>query len=76
MAGREATLRLHFHARNVFVVLGGRGRVRVLVDGRPTSTLAVTSDRLYTAVSGSRTQDALLELRLTPGVEAYSFTFG
>jgi thiol-disulfide isomerase/thioredoxin len=76
IAGRDARLRFHFHARNVYVVLGGKGTVHVLVDGKRTKTLHVDEDRLYTAVSGPRTQDAVLELRFSPGVRGYSFTFG
>ena len=76
LAGSGARLRLHFRARDVYVVLGGRGRVRVLVDGRRQGLLHVDANRLYTVLEGSRARDALLELRFTPGVEAYSFTFG
>jgi cytochrome c biogenesis protein CcdA/thiol-disulfide isomerase/thioredoxin len=76
VAGAGARLQLHFHARNVYVVLGGSGRVDALVDGKPVRLLHVTADRLYTAVAGSQLRDGLLELRFTPGVEAYSFTFG
>jgi cytochrome c biogenesis protein CcdA/thiol-disulfide isomerase/thioredoxin len=76
LAGPGARLRLHFHARFVYVVLGGRGRVRALVNGRPAGSLQVGSTRLYTVVEGSQPRDALLELRLSPGVAAYSFTFG
>jgi thiol-disulfide isomerase/thioredoxin len=76
VAGRSARLRLRFNARFVYVVLGGHGRVRALVDGRPVGAFRVDSNRLYTAVDGTRPRDALLELRLSPGVEAYSFTFG
>jgi hypothetical protein len=36
----------------------------------------VTADRLYTLVSGKKLREALLELRFSPGVEAYAFTFG
>jgi cytochrome c biogenesis protein CcdA/thiol-disulfide isomerase/thioredoxin len=75
-AGRSARLRLHFHAQNVYIVLGGKGRVDELVDGRRIGRLAVASDRLYTVLSGTKTRDALLELRFSPGVQAYSFTFG
>ena len=71
-----ARLRLHFHARYVYLVLGGTGRVRVLVDGRAVRTVAVTGDRLYTLVEGRRLRDGLLELRFDPGVNAYAFTFG
>jgi cytochrome c biogenesis protein CcdA/thiol-disulfide isomerase/thioredoxin len=76
VAVRDARVRLHFHASKVFLVLGGRGTVQVLVDGRPERTVRVTSDRLYTLVDGTRERDALLELRFSPGVSAYAFTFG
>jgi cytochrome c biogenesis protein CcdA/thiol-disulfide isomerase/thioredoxin len=76
LPGKDARLRLHFVAKKVFIVLGGRGDVQVLVDGKPHGTLHVNADRLYTVVDASRTQDALLELRFSPRVEAYSFTFG
>ena len=76
VAGRDARLRLRFRARNVFLVLGGRGVVRASVDGQPVATVRVVADRLYTLVSGPRLRSGLLELRFSPGVEAYAFTFG
>ena len=76
VAGKDARLRLHFHARFVYVVLGGRGTARALVDGKPTGSFAVNADRLYRVVSGVVARDGLLELRFSPGVTAYSFTFG
>ena len=57
-------------------MLGGRGTVRALVDGKPARTLEVNKDRLYTVVSGTIARDGLLELRMSPGVNAYAFTFG
>ena len=44
VAGIGARLRLHYRARNVYVVLGGRGTVHALVDGKPTKTLRVNMD--------------------------------
>ena len=76
VAGRNARLRFHFYARDVYVVLGGLGTVRVFVAGRPLKTLDVTAYKLYTAVSSSEVRDAVLELRFSPGVRGYSFTFG
>ncbi len=76
IAGAGARLRLHFHAHNVYLVLGGRGRVAALVDGRPARTVHVTGNRLYTLVSSSAQRDGLLELRVDAGVNAYAFTFG
>ena len=76
VAGPGARLRLRFHARDVYLVLGGNGRVRVLVDGRATRSVHVAGDRLYTLVRSSSLRDGLLELRVDPGVDAYAFTFG
>jgi thiol-disulfide isomerase/thioredoxin len=76
VAGAAARLRLHFHAHDVYLVLGGKGRVRASVDGRPTRTVAVDGDRLYTLVASHALRDGLLDLRFDPGVNAYAFTFG
>jgi cytochrome c biogenesis protein CcdA/thiol-disulfide isomerase/thioredoxin len=74
-AGKDARLRLHFEASDVYIVMGGRGMVRALVGGKPAGTIHVDAQRLYTVRTGKPT-DALLELRFSPGVQAYSFTFG
>jgi thiol-disulfide isomerase/thioredoxin len=74
-AGGAARLYLHFVAKKVFLVLGGRGHVDVLVNGRPRRTVAVRGDRLYT-LRDAGYADATMELRFTPGVSAYAFTFG
>jgi cytochrome c biogenesis protein CcdA/thiol-disulfide isomerase/thioredoxin len=76
VAGVGARLRLRFQARDVHLVLSGRGPVQVLVDGRRVRTVRVDGDRLYTLVRGSAVRDGLLELRVAPGVAAYAFTFG
>jgi hypothetical protein len=74
---KDARLRLDFQAKNVYIVLGGKGSVQVLIDGRHTKTLRVDAERLYTVrASSTLASQALLELRFTPGVQAYSFTFG
>jgi cytochrome c biogenesis protein CcdA/thiol-disulfide isomerase/thioredoxin len=75
-AGPGARLRLHYHARDVYIVLGGHGRVTVRRKGRTLQTFDVTADRLYTALARKTLDDATLELAFTPGVRAFSFTFG
>ncbi len=76
VAGKGARLRLHFQASNVYIVLGGRGSMQVLIGGKPTKTVKVDAYRLYTVRAAKRQANALLELRFSPGVQAYSFTFG
>ncbi len=76
VAGRDAKLRLRYRARNVYLVLTGRGAVSVLVDGKPERTIHVTGDRLYTLVERPQIGEHLLELRFAPGAAGYAFTFG
>jgi cytochrome c biogenesis protein CcdA/thiol-disulfide isomerase/thioredoxin len=76
VAGANARLRLHFHAEDVYLVLGGHGTVTSLIDGKPAGTIHVDAERLYTVRASKKVADALLELRFSPGVQAYSFTFG
>ena len=76
VAGMSAGLRLQYRARNVYLVLTGKGSVQVLVDGKPERTVRVTSDRLYTLVQRPEIGNHLLELRFSPGVAGYAFTFG
>jgi thiol-disulfide isomerase/thioredoxin len=76
VAGRRARLRIRAYARLVHLVLSGRGTVRVLVDDRPSRTIAVTENRLYTVADFGERADRVVELRVSPGLAAYAFTFG
>jgi len=76
-AGRNAELALHFHAKDVYLVMGGRGRVGVSVDGHKLPPITVEGiNRLYPVVTRPQLLDAQLRLSFTPGVSVYSFTFG
>jgi cytochrome c biogenesis protein CcdA/thiol-disulfide isomerase/thioredoxin len=75
VADKDARLRLHFTARKVHLVLGGRGLLNVKLDGKALPSVRVTADRLYTLASLPRTRNGLLELRFSPGLSAYAFTF-
>jgi hypothetical protein len=77
VAGRAARLRLAFQANDIFLVLAGSGRLDVLVDGRPVRVVRVSGlPRLYPIALFDRFRRGQLELRLSPGVAAYAFTFG
>jgi len=77
VAGRDAGLRLRFTARDIFLVLAGKGRVQVFVGGAPVRVVAVTgTPRLYTLARFPRLTKGLLELRFSPGLAGYAFTFG
>ena len=77
VAGLSAGLRLQYRARDVYLVLTGKGTVDVLVDGKPERTVRVRErPPLHARRSGRELGDHLLELHFTPGVAAYAFTFG
>jgi cytochrome c biogenesis protein CcdA/thiol-disulfide isomerase/thioredoxin len=77
VAARDARLRLQFFARQVNLVLGGRGRLDVLLDGRLQRTVVVGGEpRLYSLLELPALSEGLLELRLSAGLSAYAFTFG
>jgi thiol-disulfide isomerase/thioredoxin len=76
VAGPNAQLALRFQAKDVYLVIGGTGTVGVRVNGKLTRTLTIGGvPKLYTLVSGPG-QQALLNLAMSPGVQAYDFTFG
>jgi len=76
-AGANAALSLFFQAQHVYLVLGGTGTVRTSLDGRPGVTIHVHGyPTLYTLVSLPKNQLGLLTLSVSPGVDAYDFTFG
>jgi hypothetical protein len=76
-AGPGATLSLQFTADDVYLVMSGQGSVGVSYNGRHLTTLSVGGiPKLYTLLSGGSLQNGLLTLTVSPGVEAYDFTFG
>ena len=80
VAGEDARLRLHFKGGDVFLVLGtsaGPETAEVTLDGERVGTVAVTQDDIYTlARIPGENNEHVLDLRLSPGTEAYAFTFG
>ncbi len=77
VAGANARLRLRFQASNIYLVLAGSGQVRSFVDGRQPRTIAVSGRRGSTRSPAFHAEKrGLLELRLSPDVEGYAFTFG
>ncbi|MER8092775.1 cytochrome c biogenesis protein DipZ [Streptomyces goshikiensis] len=76
-AGPDARLALTYQAKNANVVLAGEGTVTVLVNGKETTTLAVHgAPTLYRLTDDDTAREARLELRFTPGLQAFAFTFG
>jgi cytochrome c biogenesis protein CcdA/thiol-disulfide isomerase/thioredoxin len=76
-AGPGAQLELSCQADKVFLVLGGKGSVSVKVNGQPRSVVDVSGPpTVYPLVSNAGDLRMTIDLAVTPGVQAYDFTFG
>jgi thiol-disulfide isomerase/thioredoxin len=75
-SGRAATIRLNFLARDVYLDVGGTGTITATVDGRTTTYTVSGAPNIYTVVHGSSAKQRILDVTLSPGLKAYSFTFG
>jgi cytochrome c biogenesis protein CcdA/thiol-disulfide isomerase/thioredoxin len=76
-AGAGGRLELSFLAQDIYLVMGGSGTVSVSINGHHTQTVAVSGiPRLYTLDQADGANLGRLQLQLSPGVQAYDFTFG
>ena len=76
-AGPGARMELGFLAKEVYLVLGGTGTLGVTENGHLVQTIKVAGiARLYTLYQARSTTSGLLQLRASPGIQAYDFTFG
>ena len=70
-----AAIELNYHGSNVYLVVGGSGTLTVNQHGR-TSTIPVSgAPNMRTVVSANDTGSGHVEISLSPGLQAYSFTF-
>ena len=57
--------------------MSGDGTVGVSYNGKPLKTVTVSGiPKLYTLFSGNVLQTGTLTLTVSPGIQAYDFTFG
>lgn len=74
--GVDSRITLNYHAKNVYVVVGGTGNVTVTRNGT-SATLPVSGPpTAHQIVAGDAVTAGTLELRPSRGLEVYSFTYG
>jgi cytochrome c biogenesis protein CcdA/thiol-disulfide isomerase/thioredoxin len=75
-ADAPASVRLEYTAREVRVVLGGEGTVTIR-DGEREERIDVSGvPRSYSLLQADSTGSGTITVEVSPGVDAYSFTFG
>jgi len=72
----NAGITLGFDADDVYLDIGGTGTITATVDGRTTSYQVAGAPDIYTLVDRASQQQDTLRVTLSPGLSAYSFTFG
>jgi thiol-disulfide isomerase/thioredoxin len=76
-AGSMASLELNYFARDVYLVMGGHGTVQVSGGGIEPRTIHVGGvPRLYTLLHFATQSSGTMMLHVSPGVQAFDFTFG
>ncbi|OBF98794.1 thiol:disulfide interchange protein [Mycobacterium sp. 852014-52450_SCH5900713] len=76
----DAGIRLRYTAKDVYVVVGGTGTLTVSRDGQTTTTAIGGPPTLHPIVAdpdqlGAPRSDQL-DMRVSPGLQVFSFTFG
>nr|WP_202451700.1 cytochrome c biogenesis protein CcdA [Streptomyces sp. SID4948] len=75
-SGAQATMELNFNADDVYLDVGGTGTVTATFGGRTKTFKISGAPDIYTVVDATTPGQGLLKLTFSPGLNAYSFTFG
>lgn len=75
-AGSPAAIRLTYEASKVYLDVGGTGTLTVTGEGRSQVISVGGAPDIYTVASSPSPRNGIVTVRLSPGLQAYSFTFG
>jgi cytochrome c biogenesis protein CcdA/thiol-disulfide isomerase/thioredoxin len=72
----DAAIRLNYTGKNVYAVVGGTGTLTVTRDGKTTTTPIGGAPTLHQIVADADAHRDQLDMRVSPGLQVFSFTFG
>jgi cytochrome c biogenesis protein CcdA/thiol-disulfide isomerase/thioredoxin len=75
-AGKGAGIKLAFHASAVYLDVGGTGTLTVSSGGKSKVIRVSGAPDIYTVATEQPAQNGTVTIGLSPGLQAYSFTFG
>jgi cytochrome c biogenesis protein CcdA/thiol-disulfide isomerase/thioredoxin len=75
-ASDSSRIKLNYHAKDVYLVVGGTGTLTATPDGTTTTLPISGPPTLHQIVAGTDARRGELEVRLSPGLQAFSFTYG
>jgi hypothetical protein len=75
-AGKGAGIKLAFNASAVYLDVGGTGTLTVSSGGKSKVIRVSGAPDIYTVATEQPAQNGTVTIALSPGLQAYSFTFG
>jgi cytochrome c biogenesis protein CcdA/thiol-disulfide isomerase/thioredoxin len=70
------TIRLDYTARHVYLDVGGTGTLTIKWNGKTTEVPISGAPNIHDLIDADTSATGTLDVTLSPGLEAYSFTFG
>ncbi len=74
--GDTSAIKLDYHAKNVYLVVGGTGTVTVVRNGMPATLPISGPPTAHQIVTGDQVAAGTLEVRPSKGLQLFSFTYG
>ena len=71
-----SSIELNYHAKNVYIVVGGTGSLTVTRDGKTTTVPISGPPTSHQIATGNDMARGLLDVRSSKGLQVFSFTFG
>ena len=71
-----STIALNYHAKDVYIVVGGTGTVSVTRDGRTETTQVSGPPTAHQIVTGDAVAAGHIDVRVDEGLQVFSFTYG
>ena len=72
----DSAIRLNYTAKDVYVVVAGTGTITVTRDQKTTTTSISGAPTLHQIVADAAAQRDQLDMRVSKGLQVFSFTFG
>jgi cytochrome c biogenesis protein CcdA/thiol-disulfide isomerase/thioredoxin len=72
----DAAIRLNYNGKDVYAVVGGTGSITVTLDQQTTTTQISGPPTLHQIVADNTAHRDQLDMRVSKGLQVFSFTFG
>lgn len=74
--GDDSAIRLNYHAKDIYVVVGGTGTLTVTRNGKPTSVAVDGPPTSHQIVADPSQSSGTIEVHPSKGLQVFSFTYG